>query len=364
MRLSFLFLGPLLVAGCAGEAIENVGDDESDVTAACTGAACPSVPGVSALTRGGIAVVGTKLFWLSPSTTLDADGRPLDELRSCDLPACAAPSGKALVDAAGAPLHVERASMKAAGAKLIFVARAAGSAQRLYLSDGQAHQQVGPAMDSQHDGYAADETGALFLSRDRRQDGWARSTITSCSFAAPSACVRLSDKAFNYAQNFTLTKTRAVVETGGAVPSFDRATLGDKHYEPIATGFSRSGFFALGENVFSSEVVVRQRSGRVVHDMAVSSKAGSFLVNGVITGFAADGAAALYVGTVGEGDVFGIPRAGVVARDRPGNTRTTPRPKEQQVAALPLHASKVNRLDVTGENAAQETVAVVRFAKK
>lgn len=365
MRFGSVFLfGPLVLAACASPTSEPVADDESDVTGACTGTACASIAGPSALARGGLAVVGTKLFWVSPSATLGSDGAPLDELRSCDLPACAAPTSQTLVDAKGAPLHIERASLKSAGAKVLFLARAPGAAMRLFLSDGQALQQVGPDMDWQHDGYSADESGVLVLSRDRRTDGWARSRFTACSFAAPTACAKVDDKAFNYTQNFTLTKTRAVIETGGSVPSFDRATLGDKRYESIATGFARSGFLALGEDVFSSEVTIRQRNGRVVHDMSVGGKAGSFIVQGVITGWTSDAATALYVGTVGEGDVFGIPRAGVVARYRPGNARSTTIAKEQEVAGVAVDASKVYWLDVTGENAAQERFGVIRFAKK
>lgn len=365
MRLSSVFLfGPLVLAACASPASEPVSDDESDVTGACTGTACASVAGPSALARGGLAVVGTKLYWVSPSVTLGSDGLPLDELRSCDLPACAAPASKTLVDDKGAPLHVERKSLKSAGGKVLFLARSPGAALRLFLTDGQALQPIGPGIDSQHDGYAADDAGVLILSRDRRTDGWARSRLTSCSFASPTSCAKLDDKAFNYAFNFTLTKTRAVIETGGSVPSFDRGTLTDKRYEPIATGFTRSGFLPLGEDVFSSEVVVRERGGKVVHDMRVDGKAGAFIVQGVITGWTSDGAAALYVGTVGEGDVFGIARAGVVARYRPGNARSTTIAKEQEVSGVAVDASRVYWLDVTGVDAREERIGVIRFAKK
>jgi hypothetical protein len=359
----------LALFGCS--AASNQTDDDgasADAlsTKTCAGTACNALSVSDALVRGKIATVGNELYWLGASGTTDTNGEPVDELRHCAVPACSSVSAYPLVLSNGTAVAAR--GLRTANGDVFFVGHKPGQPNdSFFLSDGQSLHEIGSPFDPQHDSFDVDAHGLVTYTRDRRTDGWARSTLRYCPFSGnvlSPTCATLSDASLNYVTNIALSTTRVGVALGAGVRSFARADLTGRVDEAIWSSDGSTGLASMGDLFLGVNTVISVRSGAAAHDTAVSRArpAIGVTVDGMSTAMTST-ATRLYIATVGEGDVWSTTRSGVVARlTSAGGTKTIA--TEQDAYGVAVAGSKVYWLDRTSPDDVEDPVGVIRLAAK
>jgi hypothetical protein len=354
------------LVACAETDTPEAASSESELSAtACVGAACTALPPQGALQRGALAAVGHELFWLVATSTLDATGTPLDELRHCTLPACDNVSALPLV-LNGVQLRDAR-NLQTANDAVVFVGYLPGKPKAsLFVADGSSLAEVYADFDDQHDRYAVDAQGALIFKRDRRTDGWAKSTLRHCAWngrALATACATYKDAALNHVNDLKLTPTRAVVSKGYEVWSYDRASLGAAQREPLQDSQNITYLVGAGEDVLGWKFLVTPRGGRVEHDTVYFAGAYGTTTSGMLDGklsATSSDATRIYIGTMGEGDVWGRPKTGVLAKVFPKTGIKHIRATQQDVHGVAVDGARLYWLDGTGSPPDAEGTAVIR----
>lgn len=353
------------VVGCAGgAAAEDASGDgpsdesEADLKAACAGAACATLGAPKPLMRGGLAVSAGRLAWMERPGT--AAAAALDaELVTCALPGCASTSRIAFATSDGTPLRLAHGSLASIKGGFAVVGRANGRAQ-LFVSDGASpFRAVGPELEDDMDDVAVDAT-ALIVGSARGH------FVTTCPIdlaaTKPGACTTFARTV--WVKNVALTPTRAVIASTTGVASYDRASLAPATYRGELPDEVRLQLATVGEKIYSASVLVRTRSGKVVHDTLLTGASDSGVVQGVISSHASDGTS-LYVSTRAEGDVFGVARDGVVARFTPGKGPARTLARGQEPSAVAVDGAAVYWLDVSSVAAGtDDPVGAVRWTKK
>jgi hypothetical protein len=260
--------------------------EESEVTAACDGAACASFAAPKPLTEGGLAVHQGRLYWLAESETVQTPyGTPATELQSCQLPNCTS-LNKLVVETDSAAdrydLFINHPIHAIDGGVAIF------ANSTIYVSDGATLKPTDVKLDTDHRArFAVDRAGFV----NQRVNG----TVDACalSMTGVGACQRLASP-FRYSQDVGLTPTRVLVlSNSNGVASFDRATLGDRR--DVSLGFrpdDANWLFTSGENIFG----MWQNAGASYSSSFVTPQGGT-TVPGAAYVFTAADQGRLYVGT-------------------------------------------------------------------
>jgi hypothetical protein len=370
---NYIFLLPLLAVGCGsagGAAQEDESSEDALTTAACAGAACPTLSQPVPLLRGGLATVGDELYWIAAGTAKDAYGQPIDELQHCALPSCSTIARLPLAAAGAEPF--EAYHLESAGTGVIFEATPSGSySSSLYASDGSSFHEIYSGLSGQHDKHAVDANGLFVYQQDRRTDGWARSSLSYCAFNGldlKKPCVGFADASLNSLGAIALTPTHAVIVHSMSVVSLDRATLKGNTVENVWANEGSTQTATIGDFVFGLGFEVNERGGQVFHDTTLfrgPDEAFGGRLDGVFDSFTSNGSRG-YVTTRGEGDVWERPSSGVVARINPtAKVRFTRNLATQQDGyALALSSTDVYWLNRTSAPGAATQVAVVRHTKK
>ncbi len=347
--------------------IAQLGEDEGELSSkACVGAACPSLLQLRPLLRGGLAAKGDRLYWLAASGQNDADGYPIDELQSCQVPACSTVDTLRLVQSNGKSIGAS--ALVATSSAVFFRGDKHGQADdSFFLTDGQTISEIHSSFDTQHDRYAVDASGLAILTRDRRTDGWARSNIRHCAFAGMSlatGCANFAHKNNNYVLDLALSPSRLLLTRGTGVVSVERSTLAGERREPLQ-GDGGISLFTLGELTLSAQLTVTSSNGKAVHNTTIEhGGTGSFgvVVPGVLRGSTAT-ATHFYVATHGEGDVWATQNQGVVARVSATGAKKTIA-TQQNAGGVAVALSKVYWLDRDVTNTGEDWTGLVRYANK
>lgn len=369
LKRTCTFLAAGFLLACSGSANDDasLGDDGAELSSkACTGSACAALSAPQPLLRGGIATVGSELYWIG----LGANG---DELQHCALPACSSVSRLPLVLPNGKALRArELRGIGGSTNAVFFVGDEPGEFyDAFYTSDGTSFTKVRGNYESEHQRYAVDDAGLAVYVADLRHDGWARSTLVNCPWngRALGTCVTVSDSKLNSILDIAVTPTRVIATRGTGVYGWDRATL------KTMTGVGLAGdggvsLFTIGETELGATVSISSHGNKAVHDTwfdigprGPNDEHYGAMVSGVLTS-SASSASYLYAGTVGEGDVWGVDGIGVVARISTKGT-TAVLAKQQDVHGVAVGPTKVYWLNGTFSHPGDDDdLAVVRSAKK
>lgn len=369
-RAIVLSLG--FVLACSGSPNdENDGDDGAELSSkACSGAACASLTAPKPLLRGGVAAVGSELYWIGLGPN-GADGQPTDELQHCTLPACSSVTKLPLVLPNGKSLRATQLHALGGAGGVFFLGDEPGEFyDGFYTSDGASFQKVYSGYENQHQRYAVDDAGLAVYIADRRTDGWARSTLKNCPWngLALGQCTAVSDSKLNHILDIAVTPTRVIATRGTGVYGYDRATL------KTMTGVGLSGdggvsLYTIGETEFGATVSISSHGNKAVHDTAFwigpkgpNGERYGATVSGVLTATTST-ATSLYVGTIGEGDVWNVDGVGVVARVSPKGT-TSVLAKAQDAHGIAVGPTKTYWVNGVFSGDDGNDIGVIRSAKK
>ncbi|MFO0671851.1 MAG: hypothetical protein U0235_19880 [Polyangiaceae bacterium] len=181
-RAIVLSLG--FVLACSGSPNdENDGDDGAELSSkACSGAACASLTAPKPLLRGGVAAVGSELYWIGLGPN-GADGQPTDELQHCTLPACSSVTKLPLVLPNGKSLRATQLHALGGAGGVFFLGDEPGEFyDGFYTSDGARISSVR---------CAAARTSATTL-RGRRRGAWPSTSPTSARTVGREARSRIA----------------------------------------------------------------------------------------------------------------------------------------------------------------------------